>query len=91
VQRCHRRVGNESFRACLDLLGLGRLRPARVTTPVLGAQRDGLFSPGEIERTARAYGTAVVILPGGHDMMLDRSWEAVAERIEVFVRTLVDG
>jgi hypothetical protein len=31
------------------------------------------------------------MLPGGHDMMLDRSWEAVAERIEVFVRSLVQS
>lgn len=90
VRLCHQRVGNESYRAYLDLLGLVRLRPARVTTPmlVLGAEQDGIFRPWEIERTARAYGTAAVILPGGHDMMLDRSWEAVAERVEVFVRTL---
>jgi pimeloyl-ACP methyl ester carboxylesterase len=63
-----------------------------VTTPllVLGAERDGIFSVAEMERTARAYGTEAVILPGGHDLMLDGSWEAVAERIEVFVSTL-DG
>jgi pimeloyl-ACP methyl ester carboxylesterase len=93
VRRCHQRIGNESYRAYLDLLGLVRLRPARVTTPVLviGAEKDGIFTPPEVERTARAYGTAAVILPGGHDLMLDRSWQAVAERIEVFVRTLVDG
>ncbi len=90
VRACHRRVGNESYRAYLDLLGLVRLRPARVTAPVLviGAESDGIFRPWEIEHTARAYGTAAVILPGGHDLMLDRSWEATAERIEVFVRTL---
>jgi hypothetical protein len=90
VRDCHRRIGNESYLAYLDLLGLVRLRPSRVSTPmlVLGAERDGIFSPPEIERTARAYGTAAVMLPGGHDMMLDRSWEQVAERIEVFVRGL---
>ena len=93
VRRCHQRVGNESFRAYLDLLGLIRLGPARVSTPVLvlGAEQDGLIAPSEIERTARAYRTTAEILPGGHDMMLDRSWDAVAERIEVFVRTLVEG
>jgi pimeloyl-ACP methyl ester carboxylesterase len=93
VRRCHQRVGNESYRAYLDLLGLVRVRPARVTTPVLvlGAERDGIFSVAEMERTARAYGTEAVILPGGHDLMLDGSWETVAERIEVFVRTVADG
>jgi len=72
------------------MLGLVRARPKRVSTPmlVLGAEADGIFSPREIERTARAYGTEPVMLPGGHDMMLDGSWEAVAERIEVFVRSL---
>jgi pimeloyl-ACP methyl ester carboxylesterase len=90
VRRCHQRVGNESYVAYLDLLGLVRPKPGKVTTPmlVLGARSDGIFRVSEIERTARAYGTAAVILPGGHDMMLDGSWEAVAERIEVFVRSV---
>ena len=26
----------------------------------------------------------------GHDMMLDRSWEALAEHIEVFAQTLIN-
>lgn len=90
VRRCHERVGNESYLAYIEMLGLVRARPRRVSTPllVLGAQEDGIFSPREIERTARAYGTEPVMLPGGHDMMLDGAWEAVAERIEVFVRSL---
>lgn len=43
VRRCHQRVSNESY---LDLLGLVRLRPSRVTTPVLvfGAQQDRIIS-----------------------------------------------
>jgi pimeloyl-ACP methyl ester carboxylesterase len=90
VRRCHQRVGNESYLAYLEMLGVVRARPRRVSTPllVLGAEQDGIFAPGEIERTARAYGTEPVMLPGGHDMMLDSAWEAVTERIEVFVRTL---
>ncbi len=93
VRRCHERIGNESYLAYLDLLGLVRTRPRKVSTPVLvlGAEGDGIFTVAEIERTARAYGTAAVILPGGHDMMLDGSWEAVAERIEVFVRSVVES
>ncbi|HEX6492100.1 MAG TPA: alpha/beta fold hydrolase [Candidatus Dormibacteraeota bacterium] len=90
VRRCHERVGNESYLAYIEMLGVVRARPKRVSTPmlVLGADADGIFSPREIEKTARAYGTEPVMLPGGHDMMLDGSWEAVAERIEVFVRSL---
>jgi pimeloyl-ACP methyl ester carboxylesterase len=91
VRRCHERVGNESYLAYLEMLGVVRARPGRVSTPllVLGAEQDGIFSPKEIERTARAYGTEPVMLPGGHDMMLDSAWEAVTERIDVFVRSVV--
>jgi pimeloyl-ACP methyl ester carboxylesterase len=93
VRRCHERVGNESYLAYIEMLGLVRARPARVSTPVLvvGAESDGIFTPREMEKTARAYGTEAVMLPGGHDIMLDGSWEALAERIEVFVRTLPGG
>jgi pimeloyl-ACP methyl ester carboxylesterase len=66
-------------------------RPSRVTAPilVLGATRDAMVSAGSIRRTARAYRTEAEIFPGlGHDMMLDRGWEAVAERIAAWVRSL---
>jgi pimeloyl-ACP methyl ester carboxylesterase len=39
---------------------------------VLGAEHDGFFTAGEMDRTAAAYHTQAEILAGmGHDLMLD--------------------
>ena len=56
-------------------------RPGRVRVPVrvLGAADDGIFTPGEVARTARAYGTQATLYPRmGHNMMLEPGWETVA-------------
>jgi len=90
VRRCHERVGGESYIGYLDMVAFALPRPKRVTTPMLvvGAREDGIFTPAEIETTARAYGTEPVMLPGGHDVMLDVAWESLAERLDAWVRTL---
>lgn len=78
------RLQNESFRAYLAMMLLSLPRPRRVTTPllVLGAGDDMLISAGEVEATARAYGTEAEFFPDmGHDMMLEDGWQAVADRI----------
>jgi pimeloyl-ACP methyl ester carboxylesterase len=74
------RIQDESYPAFLEML-LHRPRPREVRDPVLvvGGSLDALFSPGEIRRTAAAYGTEAVIFDDiGHDMMLDRGWERPA-------------
>ena len=78
------RLQNDSFRAFLDMLLLNLPRPKRVSTSVLvlGAANDFLFSPAEVEATARAYGTQAEVFPDmAHDMMLEPGWQAVADRI----------
>ncbi len=59
-------------------------RPKRVATPmlVLGALDDGAVSRHEVHATARAYRTVADFFDGGHDMMLEPGWRAVAERID---------
>ena len=53
---------------------------------VLGAQRDGIFTPAEIHANARAYNTKAEIFPDmGHDMMLEPGWRDVAERIHTWL------
>jgi pimeloyl-ACP methyl ester carboxylesterase len=90
VAACTSRLGPESSRVLYrDLLYRHLARPSRVTTPVLvlGAELDGFFSPREVAATARAYRTDPVMFPGmGHNMMLERGWEAVADRIDRWVR-----
>jgi non-heme chloroperoxidase len=76
----------ESFRAIWDMTLYNLPRPARVNRPptlVLGAQYDRLISPAQVQMTADAYETHPEIFPDmGHGMMLERSWEKVATRID---------
>ncbi len=81
----HARMNDESFRMYLDLLGLNLAHPKRIKTPllVLGAQNDTVISNGDVEKTARAYNTSAEIFPDmAHDMMLEKGWKSVAERID---------
>ena len=64
--------------------------PERVTTPllVLGAEHDGCFTQEEFRATARAYRTEAEIFPNmGHNMVLEPGWEAVAQRIDTWLKT----
>ena len=84
VAAYHGRMGDESFRAYLDELGLNLVRTRLVRTPllVIGAGQDTLITPGMVQATARRYGTTAEIFPGmAHDVMLEAGWERVAGRI----------
>jgi pimeloyl-ACP methyl ester carboxylesterase len=86
------RLGDESYLAFLDLLGLDLPHAPRGEVPmlVLGAEEDTFFSAWEVEATARAYGTQAVIFSGmAHDMMLEPGWQAVAERISTWLEELL--
>jgi len=79
----------ESYMAFLDMVALGLPKPAKVKTPmlVLGAARDNMLKPGEIRATAHAYNTQAEIIPDvAHNSMLELGWQAVAERILVWLR-----
>jgi pimeloyl-ACP methyl ester carboxylesterase len=88
IDDCHARIRDESYLAFLDMLFV-RPRPRRIATPVLvlGGERDGILTVGEVHRTARAYHTRAEIVPQmGHHMMLDDGWEKVADRIDAWFR-----
>jgi pimeloyl-ACP methyl ester carboxylesterase len=75
---------DESYFAYMDLVMFRRPRPSRVTTPMLvvGGQDDRIFTPAEMEKTARAYGGELVMIPGAaHDVMLDARWQQAADAI----------
>jgi pimeloyl-ACP methyl ester carboxylesterase len=77
-------IQDEAYRAFLDIVAFNLPKPKRVHSPVLvmGAVNDTVFYPYEIEATARAYGTQAVIFPDmAHDMMLEKGWQSVADRI----------
>lgn len=84
LSRYFSRLQDESYLAFWDMLIFALPRPKRINVPllVLGAADDTIFHLGEIEATARAYGTQAEIFPGmAHDMMLEPGWQVVAERI----------
>lgn len=84
VQKYARQLQDESYLGFLDMLLFNLPKPKKVTTPllVLGAAEDTIFTPREVEATAQAYQTQAEMFAGmAHDMMLERNWQAVAERI----------
>ena len=78
-----RRLQDESWLAFLDMLGFDLPNPSTdAPVLVLGGGRDTIFSPGEVEATARAWRTKAEIFPDiAHDMMLEAGWRDVAARI----------
>jgi len=79
---------DDSFMAFLDMVALDLPKPEKVKTPllVLGAARDNMIAPREVEATARAYNTQAVIIPNvPHNSMLDPHWQSVAERIMIWL------
>lgn len=80
----HKKMNDESFRMYLDLLGLNLVRTKKVGTPllVLGAREDAVISNSDVEKTAKAYNTQADIFPNmAHDMMLEKGWQSVADKI----------
>ena len=85
------RLQDESYLAFLDTIVV-RANPRRIRVPVLimGAERDRFFTAAEMRRTAAAYDTRAEMVAGiGHDMMLDRGWQQVADRIDTWIRDSV--
>lgn len=79
---------DDSYMAFLDMVALDLPKPEKVKTPilVLGAARDNMIGPREIEATARAYNTQANIIPDvAHNSMLETRWQSVAERILVWL------
>ena len=89
IRKYWAQMQDESYMAFLDMVALDRPKPAKVKTPVLvlGVARDNMLNPSEIEATARAYNTQSEIIPNvAHNSMLESRWQAVAERILVWLK-----
>jgi len=80
------RLQPDSLRAILFDMVVGNLVDTReVRTPlmVLGGERDQIYRPHEVVKTARAYHTEPVLVPDiGHEMMIEPGWQTVALKIE---------
>ncbi len=56
---------------------------------VLAGEDDGLFSVRSQRRLARAHGTAVQLVPGGHDVMLDVAADGALHLVLDWVRRTI--
>ena len=80
----HQQLQDESYLAFLDMLVFNLANPLKVKTDILilGAENDTIFHVDEMEETAAAYGRKPEIFNDmAHDMMLEKEWQAVADRI----------
>ena len=83
-----RQMQDDSFLGFLDMVALDLPTPPKRPPPmlVLGAARDNMLTPSEIEATARAYDAEAEIIPDvAHNMMLEARWQTVAQRILVWL------
>lgn len=92
LSRYHDQMNDEAFLAFLDMLALRLPRKKRirgVPALVLGARNDHIFTPKEVRATATAYDAELTIFPDmAHDMMLEPGWEAVADCMIAWLRSL---
>jgi len=90
LQAYYRRMQPESQRAMWDMTFFNLPQLRREHCPpmlVLGAERDVLVPPSEVEQAARFFGSEAEIFPGmGHVMMLETGWQKVADRIIEWLR-----
>ena len=88
VAEIHALLQDESFFTYLDMMGLALPKPEKTHAPVMvcAGSADVLFTVGEAEKTADAYGVEPLILDGfPHDMMLHHRWEELAVPIARFL------
>lgn len=90
VARYFNQLGDESYRTFLDMLLLNLPKSKLVNTPILalGGTRDTIFTVEEVEATARAYNTEPHFFPMAHDMMLEKGWERVAQKMVDWIEEL---
>ena len=90
VRAYHERLQDESYLAYLDMMAFALPRPAAVAKLpmlVVGGREDRVFTPREVEQTAKAYGADLEIFPDlAHDLMLGPGWQVVAARLDAWLR-----
>ncbi|MCV7030384.1 alpha/beta hydrolase [Mycobacterium sherrisii] len=83
------RLQSDSARAIFfDMVAGNLVRTAKVSTPllVIGGEKDQIYSQSDVRRTAKAYQTQPVFIPGmGHEMMIEPGWAVVADTIKVWL------
>lgn len=84
VAAAHAKLGEESFFAFIDMLGLDLPKPPLAGTPVLvaGGEHDWLFPKRGLCAIAARYGADCTVFAGrGHNPMQEPGWQAAADRV----------
>ena len=55
--------------------------PFKVPVSLIGAKKDGFFTPDEIKATGNQYSVTPVFFDGGHVLVLEENWKDVASSI----------
>lgn len=87
----HSLLQDEAYLGFLDMLALDLPKTKKINAHmlVLGAEKDKIFSVDEIEKTAEIYNADCEIFPDmAHDMMLEKEWKKVADRIIKWIKRL---
>lgn len=83
------RLQPDSDRAIFfDMVAGNLVRTHKVSTPVLviGGEKDRIYNQSDVRRTAKAYQTQPVFMPGmGHQLMLEPHWATVADTIKIWL------
>jgi pimeloyl-ACP methyl ester carboxylesterase len=77
----YEQLENESYTAVSEIskpIIKGEPNPLKVPLLIIGANKDGCFTPDEITLSSNEYGLAPVFFDCGHDLMLERCWKDVA-------------
>jgi pimeloyl-ACP methyl ester carboxylesterase len=91
ILETQRSMQEESLRAVFDMLGLVRPKPkpGRLPMLVLAGAGDNMVSVASNERTARAWGAELAIIPRcGHMLPTDPAWPKVAEAMHAWLKRL---
>jgi pimeloyl-ACP methyl ester carboxylesterase len=87
VERHYARIQEDSFRAYLDFLlfalpDVRRIRERGTPMLILAGANDRVFPANEQRALGELYNADVTILPDtAHDIMLEKGWQAAADRI----------
>jgi pimeloyl-ACP methyl ester carboxylesterase len=82
------RMQDESFRAYLDmmLLNLPSTKPIDVPLLMIGGEDDFLVRPSALKKNAKQLNAELELMKGAHNINMEKGWEMVAERIEIFFK-----
>jgi pimeloyl-ACP methyl ester carboxylesterase len=83
------RMQDESFRAYLDmmLLNLPSTKPTGVALLMIGGEDDFLVLPSALEKNAQQLNAELVLMKGAHCINMEKGWERVAGKIDLFFNT----